>query len=133
MGAISILAYGHGDGAYAYYAISLYPGDSNYITSSLCNVLKALEKPLICEFKLLFPHPPTNNFFKALLKEKSTCRVSILPSRRDFVYCNQVPLTLDMPQFLLQKLIHTVRQFNKKQLEKVPNGNLLIADYKGDF
>ena len=86
MSITSILAYGHGNNAYAYYSTSLWPGDSNYTISSLCKVLQALEKLPICESKLLFAHPLANDFFKALLWEKSACQTSIPPSRGDFVH-----------------------------------------------
>ena len=67
MSVIGILAHGHGNGAYAHYDTSFWPRDLNYTISSLCNILRALEKPPICESKLLFPHPPANDFFETLL------------------------------------------------------------------
>ena len=67
MSVTGILAHGHGDGVYTLYGISLWLGDSNYTISSLCKVLQALEKPHVCESKLLFHHLPTNDFFEALL------------------------------------------------------------------
>ena len=91
MSVTGILAHGHGDGAYAHYGTSFWLRDSNYTISSLCKVLRALEKPLVCEYKLLFPHPLANDFFEALLWEKSSCKASIPPSRGDFVYHDRSP------------------------------------------
>ena len=85
MGVTGILTHGHGDGAYAHYGTSFWPGDSNFTISSLCKVLRALEIAPVCESKLLFPHPPVNEFFEALLWGKSACRSSIPPSTGDFV------------------------------------------------
>lgn len=72
-----MLTHGHGDGAYAHYSTSLWPGDSNFTISSLCRVLRALEKPPVRESKVLFATPPQNSFFEALLHGKSRCSSSI--------------------------------------------------------
>ena len=42
-----MVAHGHGDGAYAHYAPSCWPGDSNFIISSLARLLRRLEGPPI--------------------------------------------------------------------------------------
>jgi len=78
-----MLTHGHGDGAYAHYSTSLWPGDSNFTISSLCRVLRALESPPVRESKCLFPTPPQNDFFDALLHGKSRCASSIPPAVAD--------------------------------------------------
>ena len=75
-----MLTHGHGDGAYAHYSTALWPGDSNFTISSLCRVLRALERPPVRESRELFPTPPQNSFFQALLHGKSRCLSSIPPA-----------------------------------------------------
>jgi hypothetical protein len=71
-----MLTHGHGDGAYAHYAIAFWPWDSNFTISSLCCVLWTLERPSVRESKELFSTPPQNLFFEALLHRKSRCMSS---------------------------------------------------------
>ena len=71
--------HGHGDGAYAHYSTVFWPGDSNFTISSICRVLRALERPPVKDSKELFIAPPQNSFFEALLHGKSRCCVSIPP------------------------------------------------------
>ena len=40
-----MLTHGHGDGAYAHYSTAFWPRDSNFTISSICRVLRALERP----------------------------------------------------------------------------------------
>ena len=63
LGQISIsvtgmLTHGHGDGAYAHYSTIFWPRDSNFIISSICQVLRALERPPVKDSKELFIVPP---------------------------------------------------------------------------
>ena len=78
-----MLTHGHGDGAYAHYATAFWPGDSNFTISSICRVLRALERPPVRESKVLFPTPPLNSFFEALMHGKSRCTSSIPNCDRD--------------------------------------------------
>ena len=82
-----MLTYGHGDGAYAHYSTAFWPGDSNFTISSICRVLRALERPPVKDSKELFIAPPQNSFFKGLLHGKSKCSASIPSSS-----ANGVPL-----------------------------------------
>jgi hypothetical protein len=66
-----MLTHGHGDGAYAHYSTALWPADSNFTISSLCRVLRALERAPVKQSKELFRAPPQNSFFDALLHRKS--------------------------------------------------------------
>ena len=77
---IGMLTYGHNNGVYAHYSIAFWPGDFNFTISSICQVLKALERPLVKDSKELFIVPPQNSFFEALLQGKLRCSTSILPS-----------------------------------------------------
>ena len=72
-----MLMHGHSDGAYAHYSTTFWPGDSNFTISSICWVLRALERPLVKDSKELFIALPQNSFFKALLHGKSRCSASI--------------------------------------------------------
>lgn len=72
-----MLTHGHGDGAYAHYSTAFWPGDSNFTISSICRVLRALERPPVKDSKVLFSSPPQNSFFEALLHGKSRCSASI--------------------------------------------------------
>ena len=74
-----MLTHGHGDGAYAHYSTAFWPGDSNFTISSICRVLRALERPPVKDSKELFIAPPQNSFFEAILHGKSKCSVSIPP------------------------------------------------------
>ena len=74
-----MLTHGHGDGAYAHYSTAFWPGDSNFTISSICRVLRALERPPVKDSKELFIAPPQNSFFEALLHGKSRCSASIPP------------------------------------------------------
>ena len=80
-----MLTHGHGDGAYAHYSTAFWPGDSNFTISSICRVLRALERPPVKDSKELFIVPPQNSFFEALLHGKSRCSTSILPSSSTMV------------------------------------------------
>ena len=62
-----MLTHGHGDGAYAHYSTAFWPEDSNFTISSICRVLRALERPPVKDSKELFIAPPQNSFFEALL------------------------------------------------------------------
>ena len=81
-----MLTHGHGDGAYAHYSTAFWPGDSNFTISSICRVLRALERPPVKDSKELFIAPPQNSFFEALLHGKSRCSASIPPG-----FANGVP------------------------------------------
>ena len=72
-----MLTHGHSDGAYAHYSTVFWPGDSNFTISSICRVLRALERPPVKDSKELFIAPPQNSFFEALLHGKSRCSASI--------------------------------------------------------
>jgi hypothetical protein len=82
-----MLTHGHGDGAYAHYSTALWPADSNFTISSLCRVLRALERAPVKQSKELFRAPPQNSFFDALLHGKSRCSSSIPTSEG----CDDVP------------------------------------------
>ena len=73
-----MLMHVHGDRAYAHYSTAFWPGDSNFTISSICQVLRALERPPVKDLKELFIAPPQNSF-KALLHGKSRCSASIPP------------------------------------------------------
>jgi hypothetical protein len=60
--------------------MALWPANSNFTISSLCRVLRALERAPIKQSKELFWAPPHNSFFDALLHGKSRCSSSILSS-----------------------------------------------------
>ena len=77
--------HGHGDGAYAHYSTAFWPGDSNFTISSICRVLRALERPPVKDSKEMFIAPPQNSFFEALLYGKSRCSASIPPSSANMV------------------------------------------------
>lgn len=64
---INIVIHDHGDGAYAHYAIELWPKVSNFILLSLARCLRILEKPSVCNYKKLFDEPPLNDYFEELL------------------------------------------------------------------
>lgn len=72
-----MLTHGHGDGVYPHYCTFLWPGDSNYTISSICRVLRALERPHVKETWNFFQHPPQNYVFAALLHRKSRCLDSL--------------------------------------------------------
>ena len=55
---IGMLMHGHGDGAYAHYSIAFWLGDSNFTISSICRVLRALERTPVKDSKELFTVPP---------------------------------------------------------------------------
>ena len=74
-----MLTHGHGDGAYAHYSKAFWLRDSNFTISSICRVLRALERPPVKDSKELFIAPPQNSFFEALLHGKSRCSASIPP------------------------------------------------------
>jgi hypothetical protein len=78
-----MLTHGHGDGAYAHYATAFWPGDLNFTISSVCRILRALERPPVRESKVLFSAPPQNSFFEALMHGKSRCMSSIPNADRD--------------------------------------------------
>ena len=80
-----MLTHGHGDGAYAHYSTAFWPGDSNFTISSICWVLRALERPPMKDSKELFIVPLQNSFFEALLHGKSRCSAMILPSSANMV------------------------------------------------
>ena len=79
-----MLTHGHGDGAYAHYSTAFRPGDSNFTISSICRVLRALERLPVKDSKELFIAPPQNSF-EALLHGKSRCSASILPNSANMV------------------------------------------------
>ena len=80
-----MLTHGYGDGAYAHYSTIFWPGDSNVTISSICRVLRALERPLVKDSKELFIVPLQNSFFEALLHGKSRCSALIPPSSANMV------------------------------------------------
>ena len=71
-----MLMHGHNDGAYAHYSTAFWPGDSNFTISSICRVLRTLERPPMKDSKELFIAPPQNSF-EVLLHGKSRCSASI--------------------------------------------------------
>ena len=75
-----MLMHGHGNGAYAHYSTTFWPGDSNFTISSICRVLRALEQHPVQDSKESFIVPPQNSFFEMLLHGKSRCSASILPN-----------------------------------------------------
>jgi hypothetical protein len=78
-----MLTHGHSDEAYAHYATTFWLGDSNFTISSICRVLRALERPPVREPKVLFSAPPQISFFEALMYGKSRCMSSIPNADRD--------------------------------------------------
>ena len=82
---IGMLTHGHGDGAYAHYSTVFWLGNSNFTISSICWVLRTLERPPVKDSKELFTPPPQNSFFEALLHGKSRCSASIPPSSANMV------------------------------------------------
>ena len=74
-----MLTHGHGDRVYAHYSTTYWPGDSNFTISSICRVLRALERPPVKDLKELFIVPLQNSFFEALLHGKSRCSTLIPP------------------------------------------------------
>ena len=77
MSVTGMVAHGHADGAYAHYPPSSWPGDSNFTISSLAKLFRRLEGAPIQETSDLFPYPPANAFFEALLRGKSRCLESL--------------------------------------------------------
>ena len=73
MSVTGMVAHGHGDGAYAHYAPSCWPGDSNFTISSLARLFRRLEGAPVRETGDLFHHEPPNALFAALLRGKSRC------------------------------------------------------------
>ena len=80
-----MLMHGHGDGAYAHYSIVFWPGDSNFTISSICRVLRALERLPVKDLKELFIVPLQDSFFEALLHGMLRCSTSIPPSSPSMV------------------------------------------------
>ena len=86
------------------------PGTQNFTISSICRVLRALERPPMKDLKELFIVPPQNSFFEALLYGKSRCSASILPSS-----ANMVPSpflgrpAISLPKKLFQNLTIQLR------------------------
>ena len=62
---------GHGEDAYAHYAIDLWPKDSNFTILSLARCPCALKKPPMRNSKKLFNEPPLNNYLEKLLWSKA--------------------------------------------------------------
>ena len=110
-----MLMHGHGDGAYAHYSIAFWLEDSNFIISSICQVLRALERPPVKDSKELFIVPPQNSFFEALLHRKSRCSASIPPG-----FANGVPPpfprrpAMSLPKKLFRQLDNSAKD-NKNQ------------------
>ena len=77
MSVTGMVAHGHADGAYAHYSPSSWPGDSNFTISSLAKLFRRLEGVPIWKTGDLFPYPPANAFFEALLRGKSRCLESL--------------------------------------------------------
>jgi hypothetical protein len=73
MSITGMVAHGHGDGAYAHYASTCWPGHSNTIISSSAKLFRRLEGPLLWESCALFEYPPANSIFEALMRGKSRC------------------------------------------------------------
>ena len=82
---IGMLMHGHGDRVYAHYSTAFWPGDLNFTISSICLVLRALERPPVKDSKELFIAPPQNSFFEVLLHGKSRCSASIPPGSANMV------------------------------------------------
>ena len=74
MSVTGMVAHGHADGAYAHYAPSTWPADSSFTILSLARLLRRLEGPPLRETGDLFPYPPANPFFEALMRGKSRCK-----------------------------------------------------------
>ena len=105
-----MLTHGHGNGAYAHYSTAFWPGDSNFTISSICRILRALERPPVKDSKELFIAPQQNSFFRALLHRKSRCSTSIPPGS-----ANMVPLpflgrlAIPLPKKLFLQLDNSVK------------------------
>ena len=66
-----MVAHGHANGAYAHYAPSCWPRDLNFTISLLARLIRQLEAAPVCGTGDLFPYPPSNALFEALLRGKS--------------------------------------------------------------
>ena len=75
-----MVTHGHVDGAYAHYSNELWPNDSNFTVSSFARLLRTLERPPSRDSKVLFEHPPHNDFFCKLLRGKSRCLEALPPA-----------------------------------------------------
>ena len=109
MSVTGMVAHGHGDGAYAHYAPSCWPGDSNFTISSLARLIRQLEAAPVREIGDLFHHEPPNALFAALLRGKSRCMDTlniIEPGSR----CGALPL----PKNLYLQLDNSTKD-NKNQ------------------
>ena len=53
-----MLTHGYGDEAYAHYSTTFWPEDLNFTISSICWILRALERPPVKDSKELFIAPP---------------------------------------------------------------------------
>lgn len=73
-----MVTHGHGDGAYAHYSTDCWPANLNYTISSITRLLRRLEGQPIRENRGLFPYPPANSLFEAMLRGKSRC-LDVLP------------------------------------------------------
>ena len=77
-----MVTHGHDDGAYAHYSNELWPNDSNFTVSSLAHLLRTLERSPSRDSKVLFEHPPHNDFFCKLLLGKFRCLEALPPATR---------------------------------------------------
>ena len=111
MSITGMVAHGHCDGAYAYFAPSCWPGDSNFTIFSLARLFRQLEGPPIRESGDLFPYPPPNPMFKALLRGKSRC-LDILKLTEPEARIGAIPL----PKILYLQLDNSTKDNKNKYL-----------------
>jgi hypothetical protein len=126
-----MLTHGYGDGAYTHYSTALWPADLNFTISSLCRVLRALERSPVKQSRELFLAPPQNSFFDSLLHRKSQCFSSI-PSLEGF---NVVPFPPPGTSncSTSEETLPSARQLHEGQQEQICHGLLLVAYSQGYF
>jgi len=59
-----MIAYGHGDEAFAQYSNELWPNDPNFTIGFIMRLLRTLETKPICESQRLFDHELQHEFFE---------------------------------------------------------------------
>jgi hypothetical protein len=123
-----MLTHEHGNGAYAHYSTALWPVDSNFTISSLCRVLRALERAPVKQSKELFRVPPQNSFFDALLHGKFRC-LSSIPSSEGYDDVPSPPpgrLAVPLPKRLYLQLDNSAKD-NKNRFVIMAFCSLLTA------
>ena len=111
MSITGMVAHGHCDGAYAHFALSCWPGDSNFTILSLARLFRRLEGPPIRETGDLFPYPQPNPMFEALLRGKSRC-LDILKLTEPKARIGAIPL----PKKLYLQLDNSTKDNKNKYL-----------------